>query len=410
MFLTHKNRVKKEKIIWLTELLLYLSLYLPVNVIPFVAMVIMLRAMMNSNKFPIEWSSFFGYMLLFAGFCALSTIWALDKNLAINKSIDLFKGTIIIFVLFQCEKDKENAESMLKIVMWGGYLVILYSIATLGVTGFLSMMRTDSSRFGTEINSNTIGMCAAYSFVIGLYLWRKNGFTVSNLFLVLCILSVGLSASRKGLIILVGGTLGMLVMERKKNSINVNRLLKGVLILFGVVFFLYILIKLGVFSNLGRRMDLLIDSVINGNKANSISIKLRDMYLKLGKELFLQHPIYGIGIDNARIFVARQFGTARYLHNNFIELLADVGVIGFAIYYSIHVYLLGCFFREKRYSNSFTSEDNLCLILLCLITVLGYGYVCYARSSVYFMLMMCYTVIKRHERINQRCRLPARDY
>ncbi|MFT9817136.1 O-antigen ligase family protein [Lysinibacillus sp. NPDC056185] len=52
-----------------------------------------------------------------------------------------------------------------------------------------------------------------------------------------------------------------------------------------------------------------------------------------GLSLFSNHPVQGIGIYNFRDYSAEFFGEGIYMHNTFLEILVESGVIGFGLFF-----------------------------------------------------------------------------
>ena len=73
------------------------------------------------------------------------------------------------------------------------------------------------------------------------------------------------------------------------------------------------------------------------------------------------------------------------LTNNFIELLADGGIIGFALYYSIYAFLLIRFIMIRDFRNQ---QFNICATLLVVNLIIEYGAVTYIYKHTYMFLMM----------------------
>jgi O-antigen ligase len=58
--------------------------------------------------------------------------------------------------------------------------------------------------------------------------------------------------------------------------------------------------------------------------------------LKQGVAMAARHPLFGVGLDNFRVYSVYNL----YAHNNYIEILADTGFIGAILYFSIYICIL----------------------------------------------------------------------
>ena len=74
----------------------------------------------------------------------------------------------------------------------------------------------------------------------------------------------------------------------------------------------------------------------------------------------------GIGMNNSWVY---KYGM--YLHNNYIELLADGGIIGFICYYIMYIHVLFLLTKNKDKYN-----DEYCMCIVSIITN------CYRRSII----------------------------
>lgn len=123
-----------------------------------------------------------------------------------------------------------------------------------------------------------------------------------------------------------------------------------------------------------------------GEIDNSTSTRLE--LIKLGIHIFKGHPLYGIGMDNAKTITESIFNkTDYYLHNNYIELLADGGIIGFIMYYWFYVLILLKLIHFKNFKNGYY---NICLILFLLFLIMDYGSVSYISKERYFYILILY--------------------
>ena len=131
-------------------------------------------------------------------------------------------------------------------------------------------------------------------------------------------------------------------------------------------------------------MSGLIALITGKGKIDSSSVK-RAAYIQIGIEQFLRTPIIGIGIGSTGALLQQYYGLDTYLHNNFVELLASGGIIGFLIYYSIHMHLLYDYFKYRRKDDPYLV---LCVVFLMIQLIMEYGMVSYYSKTTY-----CYFLI-----------------
>lgn len=75
----------------------------------------------------------------------------------------------------------------------------------------------------------------------------------------------------------------------------------------------------------------------------SESAYVRPYFIITGIEIFINNNYKGVGLDNVRNFFVRpgsDIGT--YLHNNYLDILTGLGLVGFVVYYMPMLYTLIC--------------------------------------------------------------------
>ena len=79
------------------------------------------------------------------------------------------------------------------------------------------------------------------------------------------------------------------------------------------------------------------------------------------------------------------YGNAHYLHNNYMEMLACGGIVGFLIHYWIYVYLLRVYIKNFKHHEK---EFNICFVLLIFKLIMDIGAVSYYSKTTYFYLLL----------------------
>ena len=95
-----------------------------------------------------------------------------------------------------------------------------------------------------------------------------------------------------------------------------------------------------LYSVVGYRFEALLTTLLNGVDTNSTyhnSSDTRLLLIRYGIDLFKEKPIFGYGLDGYRIVTPL---TGYYAHNNYIEIMVDLGLIGLILYYWFPIKLL----------------------------------------------------------------------
>ena len=345
--------------------------------------VVLLSAYLNKGRFTIRFGAFHGFMLLFGGYCFLSSLWAIDSSDSIQMGKTTFQILICAMMLYIHYQNEDSVQKLLEVVKWAGYLVSIYAIAFYGLDEIANAV--ENVRLENDFsNVNTIGMAAAVSCMIQTHEWLYREKRWQAVFMFPCVLIIAASQSRKALVLLALGVFGVYFIRKRNGGDVINRLLKMVLLVavaLGVVALLYFL---PIFDGIRERMDFLIAGLLGSDDAdNSTLVRLK--MTALGWEWFKKHPIGGIGIGNPHILTARYLGKDAYLHNNFAELLCGGGIVGFVLYYAMYFYL---FRNLLKYRDVDRRYFEMCFVWLVLMLIIDYGMVSYYFKSQWFYLMI----------------------
>lgn len=317
-----------------------------------------------------------GYILLmfFCIFCFISSSWAVQPVYAYKAAFSY--GTCIMIAIFLSEIFKSGRSAFHALYTTGvvvGILTVVLYGPSLIIKSILGVSRIEN----TFCNVNLLGILFAYTILIAFYqmLHKKSGIYIP---VMLAELALILSTqSRKALIVVVIGMIGIyfLYTQKKISVVSIIRLL----IITGIAILLLIFLsKFSAFNAFKERFEGLYAMFTGVGKLDGSSM-LRKQYMEISMEQFRQHPVLGIGMDNARTAIIQStYRHNTYTHCNYAEMLCDGGVTGIILYYSFHCYLIYCFIRKRE---NWTVYSRLCLGFLILILILDYGMVSYTEKT-----------------------------
>ena len=366
---------------------LYVSFYLPMgSAIPTLAL---LGYYLIKNKFKVFFkiSFFVVYCISFALFCYLSYFWAKDTYYVMLYANHILKSMFGMMVIYLCVQKKPAIDLMLKVIVWGGYVIMFNMIAFYGINGLISMLNEAERMTNDLMNANQFALCISYALVIHAFFGIEERWTFAHLLMIPAALLLAVSGSRKGLIVLIGGVLCLTVLTIWKKEHSIKAILK---IILGVLFVgagFVLVLNLPAFRVIKERMENFF-VLLSGDSNVDKSLITRSSFIEIGWSIFKKYPLLGVGIDNARLYNYRNV----YLHNNFIEMLADGGLVGFSIYYSLYVYLFVGYFKTRKTKSKYYA---VCFVLLIFMTMIHYAFVAYKVSGEYYMLLLCYMQLKQ---------------
>ena len=347
-------------------------------------------------RFKIE--PFHCFILLFSLFCFFSSFWAQYPSRAIEKGNTILQLLICFSIVYVYYSHFSSVEELIKATVWAGMFLSLYTILTMGLGNIFSTLASGMRMDSEFTNINSLSGIAAAAVIIAVYFF-VNGDLKYIITIIPNILIVAASGSRKSLILVILGCMLIVYNRIKSKNIFVN-IFK--VILWGSITIVIgsIILEMPMFSMINERMEGLIAAVTHKGGADGSSV-IRLNMIKIGEKQFLKTPILGIGINNTgpvlltNVFNGR-FANA-YLHNNFIELLASGGIIGFLIYYAMYFYNLIILWKNR---NNIINQTNIYLILLVCFLILDYGQVTYYSKFTYFLLVIFFLVSRNIKKYN----------
>ena len=167
-----------------------------------------------------------------------------------------------------------------------------------------------------------------------------------------------------------------------------KRIQNAVLAVCAVVFLVFLILKVPyLYKTVGYRIESMFGFLLGAGTEEG-SINLRNTMIEYGIEWFKSKPILGYGMDNYRVLYGASTGWTTYSHNNYIELLVGMGLIGTVIYYSFYFVCIRYGLRQK----SLLSKYFLGILLILLIS--DYATISYDNFTTQLLLCLCYEGFK----------------
>lgn len=350
--------------------------------------------MLKQNSLNFHIGTFHAYMLIFALYSIISSLWARDSAYAIEKGVTLLELLVVFSLLYACYY-KASIERLLKIIMWAGLILGIYTVIFVGVDTLRETLQDEGRLENSFANINVIGMACCSSIIIALYFFKREKNKINLAFCIPSLFVVAGSGSRKALVMLILGILFIFLYQNKDKG-SKFKFRKIIISLIALVVVFYIAAESGLFAGSLNRFDGLIASFTGEGEVDSSSA-LRSFYRLLGFTQLLKTPFLGMGMGNARLLAYASTGHDCYLHCNYAELAANGGVIGLILYYWIYIPIL----KKEWSASKYNFIAPLILVIVIIQLVMDYGAVTYYSKTTYFLLMVVMLHLNELKKIKQ---------
>lgn len=325
-------------------------------------------------------------------FGLISGFWA--KFLVSSNISFTLRLLMILLIITSVSIYVDNMQDLNRILslFLAGTLIIVFIELTAFIPNGL-----ESGGFGSHYsgcNPNDITVWLDFACAIAFYRAYVDGKKYMYLVSLGLILLCAFSGSRKGLIVAIAAPVMIVFLSIRKR----NYILRIILAVVLVALALSVIMENDVlYSIIGKRIESMVD-YYSGN-GNDGSITLREYFISVAKEMFESSPLIGKGMGNFAQMLSKDYGVgAYYSHNNYWQLLSELGLIGCGIYYAMYVYCAAVLL--KMY---FTSQSKMSVLMLTMIVVmfaLDTGIVSYCSkfAQLIIVIIYCSTYVIRNER------------
>ncbi len=380
------SKTNDQFLAFLTFVFVLLSYLLATSVSGSLFLVAVTVLFLVLSNFKFEAQPFHLFVLQFCLYCYATSMWAYNYHTAISNGNTIFELLVCLSIMYCHFKKFNDVTQLMKIIMWAGYVVVLYSYAYYGLERIMSV---DEGRLGNSSfnNINVLSQLAATVVIINVYfivVTKKLSWTI--LLMVPSLIFVISSQSRKSVAIVILGLTLLALMKflrsRKDNLLPIIRFLAIILVIGTAMLFLS---STSMMESFMERMSGMISAYFgDGETEIDASTKIRIQLKELGWNQFRETPWFGMGMGCAQFLVARETGDMAYLHDNYAELAANGGIFGLISFYIIYVYLL---VNEWKYYKV-DKMSNLVLTLIIIRFIIDWGAVSYYSKITYFQMMV----------------------
>ncbi len=356
-----------------------------------------------SRNTAIKPSFFFVSYTAFIGYGAVMLFFGDVINTGVVRTmvVSLVLNLMMIYSIVLYVKRRNSITAVLKTFEWSIFIVAVVVLA-------MSLPTITSGRLGggTEINANTLSMLCVYGMVMSMALVQNKEMTTHSFWVkaIFYLLVVLLTGSRKGLLMIVIalGTL-MMVKTRGKFIVNILKILAVVAILYIAIMYIPLF-----YNIIGIRIEGLLNYALGSDTAVDGSLLSRQYLIDVGMNYIKENKWLGYGLDCFKLVSGTGSSgqvsigeVGYYSHNNYIELLFGVGIIGTVLYY-IPMFWIFIKLLKRIYSKCYA--PHLLALFISKIAV-EYAYVSYySRIDAYITAIIVGVILywEYEDRIDRR--------
>ncbi len=315
---------------------------------------------------------------IFYFYSVLALTWTIDMDYSIYTVGRMAQIAIYFLIIYNILKVFKIHEAVfagfMLAMLWNGLLA--FDLVDVVNPTYLKV------RFiGTTEHPNSIGLLALYA-ILGSILWIQNLknrwlIALNVLNIVVAYYIIVLAASRTSLII---GALIILFFMIQVLLHKESRIFLIIFLVLGFLGFIYF-VDLHLFM---EKINFVIERIVgifgafDGHHADSSTAeRLSFLHTMIG--VFKENPIFGTGVNTARVFLH-----GFYSHNNYIEIMGTLGLVGLVIYYSAYVHLIWKIYNVR----DFWTRHYLSLFMFVIIVYDFAAVTFYTKSILLFILLL----------------------
>lgn len=328
------------------------------------------------------------FRFLFTFWCGMSILWATYTSASIDRTLSVIQTFLLFCIGMEYVRSKEDIKKILNLLVFTASLYTIIILATYPIGQILRGTISSEERIRAfNINPNIVGIFLVYGAMALLqYIEDYKHKLIPAVLSVIFIMFAFLTGSKKAFFTCIIGVFLILLMKSKGVTKWIRNLFIAVFALASIVYLCFNVEFL--YTTIGYRLETLMNYMMgNSTFADDKSTWGRSYLIEWAREAFRSHPIFGIGIGNFQY--TNSFH--KYAHNNYWELLANVGIVGFLLYYIP-------LFRQLYVALKirFKSKDcsiNFALIMLVTIIINDYANMTYTNELLTIIIGAIFSYI-----------------
>lgn len=306
-----------------------------------------------------------------------SLFWAEYSSNVIALIVSVLEVTMVGFGVILYIDDNTKIDRILNFVKIGSLILIARMIMQVPFNAW----GTDRVGIYIGYGGNGAANVLSYAALLMYYYYKKTNKKQNIIYSIIFVAFALLCGSKKAVIIVIIGIGLQMILNSNKPIQTFKNVIKVVLIVLTLTFAIMNFEPL--YNVLGIRFEKMF-LALSGQTGGDMSTKDRILFAEVAYNVFKNHPLLGVGLDNYRYYNYMQY----YAHNNYLELVADLGIIGFILYYwFIFKNFIVCL---KNYKNK---NFVFCGIFILIVLIMDIANVSYYLDSIQLYIAIIYGMI-----------------
>lgn len=296
---------------------------------------------------------------------------------------------VALISMYQIDDPSAVVTVFCKACLFAALGMVCYIVIMEGGQILLGNTRIGQSLSGSNVNATGISLGVYSLGILFMYIQTKRKLLLVPYILV--VIFMLLTGSRKVIFPIVLGA----AMYEFCGGFRFKKIFKLIVAFAALV--LFVLSNSYMYNIIGDRVISFLGTigVIESAKFDS-STSTRSQLIATAWQLFTEKPIFGWGYNITARVVPQHF----YSHNNYVELLANNGIVGFLFYYSMYFWLIWKAIKLPP-------KNNVRYFLLALLLnsmLLDIGAVRYTAGLITYLSPMVASVYLLKEKRRIRCK------
>lgn len=334
------------------------------------------------------------WLAIFMLFSLISLFYSPEKSVFSGTFYFLIVNFILVLFLSQYTYTTYSIEKIAWVYSVSAFVLVLL----LALTGNI-FDASETGRLGQELlgNANIFATMLMTSsiYTIWLLMYQDCSKFRKSLLLVCLIteyIGMFLSGGRKYIVVPV--IFLYILMLHKQDRNGRKHFIKYTLIIAAVIGIIWnIIMKVPMFYDvIGSRMESYLLFLGGDTSHADGSSRIRSQMIEIGLQKWQESILWGYGFDSFKYFNESVTGHFYYSHNNFVEMLYNLGIIGFIAYYSYYIKLLFASYNGKNRISLSARAFSVAMVISMMIY--EYGAINYTTTSTMIMFFFASTMLQ----------------